>query len=184
MRCRMFGVALAVLLAVVLVPALLVADHDGGGEEWRRETLASCRPTWDPHDPRIHTWSGRTLHEEPFEARDIFYRVWGDDDLEGGRHLRRWRWEWECLHPRPETTPTPTPMPERVSLNERAECSFTPSYVRGHDHTGGRWMGGREAATVAEFRAYLESIGYHQWCWHDHSNGVRHRHVPDHNWGG
>lgn len=115
-RSWVFGVA----LAVAMIPTLLAADQDGGGEDWRREALAACRPTWDPHDPRIHTWNDRTLHGEPFEVRNLFYRVWGDDDLEGGRHLRRWRWEWECLHPRP--TIKPRPMPKATPATER-ECT-------------------------------------------------------------
>ena len=60
-------------------------------------------PAWDPGDPRIVTWNGRTLHDEPYKVRDLFYRVWGDDDLDAGRHLRRWRWEWDCLHSEPLT---------------------------------------------------------------------------------
>ena len=67
----------------------------------RQAILDACEPEWDPADPRIVTWNARTLHDEPYQVRDIFYREWGGDDLVAGQHLRRWRWEYECLHPAP-----------------------------------------------------------------------------------
>ena len=37
----------------------------------------------------------------PWAIGDLYYRVWGDADLDTGQHLRRWRWEYECTHPAP-----------------------------------------------------------------------------------
>lgn len=177
---------LAAIMAALVV--LLVkcgdarADHDGHDEAWRREVLAACVPTWDPAVPTITTRDGQTLHEQVFETRDLFYRAWGDADLDGGRHLRRWRWEWDCTHP---VTPTEgredavvtqpdtgkrsmIVTPGAESSRERPQgCEPTPEMVRGTDHTG-----------RAVDRETLQAMRFHAWCWHTHEDGTHHRHVP------
>ncbi len=101
---------LAVLCASVLLalPAAVLAEHDGDDDPGRHEVLAACDPAWDPNDARIATWNGKTLHGEAFEVRDLFYRKWGGNDLEGDRQLRRWRWEYDCMHPRPVDGSSPS----------------------------------------------------------------------------
>ena len=93
------GVVFVFLLVIHGSCQNLYAHHDGNDEQWRQAQLAACEPAWDPRYDRIHTYDGRTLHQEPFDVKDLFYRTWGDDDLDGGQHLRRWRWEYECIHP-------------------------------------------------------------------------------------
>lgn len=105
-----------VTVAVILAAdyGLARADHNGHGEAWRRAALAACEPVWNPADPRIVTWNGRTLHGEAADTKDLFWRHWqlpylatpgqpSRAELDGGVHLRRWRWEYECTHPRPDT---------------------------------------------------------------------------------
>lgn len=95
--CMVTAILVAATLSVSAVSAAdgTIPDQQSG--------LDACTPAWDPGDPRIVTWDGRTLHQQPYEVGDLFYRVWGDGDLEAGRHLRRWRWEYECVHPAPPT---------------------------------------------------------------------------------
>ena len=100
-RVRRFAlVVVATLVATALSVSVASAGHDGTIPD-PPAVLDACTPAWEPGDSRIVTWDGRTLHGEPDDVRDLFYRVWGDADLDTGRHLRRWRWEWECLHPQP-----------------------------------------------------------------------------------
>ena len=75
------------------------ADHDGGDQAWRQPILAECEPPWDPGDPAIVARDGQTLHDQPDDVRARFYATWGDADLHGGQHPRRWRWEHDCQHP-------------------------------------------------------------------------------------
>lgn len=93
--CMVTAIPVATTLSVSAVSAAdsTISDPQSG--------LDACSPAWDPGDSRIVTWDGCSLHQEPYEIGDLFYRVWGDGDLEEGRHLRRWRWEYECLHPAP-----------------------------------------------------------------------------------
>ena len=97
---RFACIVAAVLVATAVSASVASAAHDGTIPD-RQAVLDACLPAWDPGDRHIATWDGRTLHDEPDDVRDLFYRVWGDDDLDTGRHLRRWRWEWNCLHPEP-----------------------------------------------------------------------------------
>jgi len=97
---RFACIVAAVLVATAVSASVVSAAHDSTIPD-RQAMLDACLPAWDPGDPHIGTWDGRTLHDEPDDVRDLFYRVWGDDDLDTGRHLRRWRWEWNCLHPEP-----------------------------------------------------------------------------------
>ncbi len=99
---RFAYIVAAVLVATAVSVSVVSADHDGTIPDWQA-VLNACMPAWEPSDPRIATWDGRTLHDEPYDVRDLFHRVWGDDDLDAGQHLRRWRWEWECLHSEPVT---------------------------------------------------------------------------------
>lgn len=92
--------AALVVLAVFCVP-VAAADHDTDSPA-RTAILDACTPAWDPADSRVVTWDGRTLHAELWAVGDLYYRTWGDADLDTGQHLRRWRWEYECLHPAPE----------------------------------------------------------------------------------
>ena len=95
-------IVVSTLVATALSVSVASADQGGTTPDYSA-VLEACTPAWEPGDSRIATWDGKTLHGEPDDVRDLFYRVWGDDDLESGRHLRRWRWEWECLHPEPST---------------------------------------------------------------------------------
>ena len=97
---RLIRTAAAALIAVALFAPVASADHDMDSAE-RTAILENCTPAWGDGDARIVTWDSRTLHDEPDDVRDIFYRTWGDADLDGDTHLRRWRWEYECLHPAP-----------------------------------------------------------------------------------
>ena len=96
----LLALAIFVVTAVIIFwPGIARGDHDGEDQPWRVATLAACEPRWNPDDARIVTWDGRTLHEESFDVRDLFYRVWGQGNPEGMLHVRRWRFEYECLHP-------------------------------------------------------------------------------------
>lgn len=97
---RLASIVVAALVATAISVSVASAGHDGTIAD-PSAVLDACTPAWNPGDSRITTWAGQTLHDEPHDVRDLFYRVWGDDDLDAGRHLRRWRWEWECLHPEP-----------------------------------------------------------------------------------
>ncbi|MDE2989692.1 MAG: hypothetical protein OXU21_01320 [Chloroflexota bacterium] len=111
------------LIAVLVAAQTAAADHDANDEPWRQPIIAACEPAWDPHDDRIRTWDGRTLHEESFAVRDLFYRTWGDADLDRGRHLRRWRWEYECTHPQPIVDSVQASLAPQPSSAGDEECT-------------------------------------------------------------
>ena len=63
----------AILVATTLsVSAVSAADSTTPDQQ---SGLDACMPAWDPGDPRIVTWDGRTLHQEPYEVGDLCYRV-------------------------------------------------------------------------------------------------------------
>ena len=134
---------LSILWGAVFVMAGNVQAHHDNHLTDRAGMLAACLPAWDPGDPDITTLGGLTLHDEPFEVRDLFYTVWGDDDLDTGQHLRRWRWEYDCTHPDavPVSAPVappphpvpPWPPPVQQDLTHPRQ-SWTPGLIRPPPH--------------------------------------------------
>ena len=140
---RFIRIAAAALIAVAIFAPAAFAGHDTDSAG-RTAILEACTPVWDPLANRVTTWDGRTLHAEPYDTRDLYYRVWGDADLDTGQHLRRWRWEYECTHPAPpvviqgpvqpitddsprpvaRAVPAPSPMPAVAPV---ATPAVTPS---------------------------------------------------------
>ena len=102
------------------------ADHDGEDQAWRRQDLASCAPAWDASNPRIVTWDGKNLHEQPDDVRSLFYRVWGQGNPQGDHHLKRWRWEYECEHPQPAAN-NRTPGIRSEASRSPAQGTSTPA---------------------------------------------------------
>ncbi len=108
---RLTHVVVAALIATAFFVPGVSADHDVDSLA-RTAILEACLPAWDPFEPRILTWDGRTLHDEPLKVKALFWGTWQlsqlatpgqptQAELDGGQHLRRWRWEYECLHPAP-----------------------------------------------------------------------------------
>ena len=102
----LFFTMAALLVFVWTVPAH--ADHDGNDEPWRRPLLIACLPNWDYGSTRVvvhapgYPQHGKTLHDQPWAVRDIFYRTWFRDTEDAravDAHLIQWRREYECTHP-------------------------------------------------------------------------------------
>lgn len=101
-----------IVFVVAFLPRTASADHDANDEAWRQPLLQACLPNWTYGSTRVHVHApgypqhGKTLHDQPWEVRDIFYRhwiVWEDNSLTGIAHLIQWRREYECTHPPGET---------------------------------------------------------------------------------
>ena len=57
-------------------------------------------------------------------------------------------------------------------LPDSIGCSYVPEYKRGY-HS----QNPETTMSADEYRAHLENIHQHVWCWHSHSDGRYHRHL-------
>ena len=108
-------VLFAVTFLIILWPDLVRADHDAEDQAWRKPLLEACAAEWQFDSLRVtvdapgHPQHGRSLHDQPLEVRDIFYRTWfrdTEDEAAVDAHLIQWRREYECTHPGVPALPT------------------------------------------------------------------------------
>lgn len=95
------------VVVVAFLPRTARADHDGEDQPWRKPMLLACLPNWDYGSTRVvvdrpgYPQHNKSLHDQPYEVRHIFYShwvVWADNHLSDA-HLIQWRREYECTHP-------------------------------------------------------------------------------------
>ena len=134
---RLTHVVVAALIATAFFVPGVSADHDVDSLA-RTAILEACLPAWDPFEPRILTWDGRTLHDEPLKVKALFWGTWQlsqlatpgqptQAELDGGQHLRRWRWEYECLHPAPIVVVHDPPPPVKDVKTSKSVPTISPT---------------------------------------------------------